>query len=813
MVDFNLFTNSMKQPLFLPVIAVICGILAGNGINSPLYLLALIPIIFVFLKWFRQHLLTLCLFLISWGNQDLYYYPNSNSDLRMIFKDNAAIVSVRGKIDGLISEKHIKSSSNKIITKFNLKCSEIFLDSANQWIKVNGKVFVIVNNSLSENYFDGQLIEAKGVIKPPSNEKIFGLFSFQKILWNKYIYYIFQIDSTNELKDISYRDNKPSLPYRFGRWASQILQQGMPDERKNSDIRQAMLFGWKGLLEEDVNDNFIRSGTMHLFAVSGSHISLLSGAIIVLLRAFCIPRIFCGIIVIPAMWFFTSVTGMQASAIRATVMLTVIVGGWMFSRPSNLLNSLFAAAILILLWQPSQLFQAGFQLSFMVVLSIALLPPLFKNIFERLIQNDPYLPKQLQPFSFKIINPVLGYTGGAIVTSLGAFVGSFPLIAYYFNMATVVSIIANLVVIPLSALCLISSLGSIATGFWWQDVAELFNWSGWFWSKSMVYFTKLFSSFNYGWFYVPKPSISFILFCYLFLISIATKIFYKPKIRIYFVAIVLIWASSLLYSFASYTNNVELNIISFKKGHSVYIDKRFSKNYLIDCGSDYDIRATIEPLVVSRGANKISNLFLTHGDAAHIRGATNLSKLYKLNNVYTTDVKYRSKYYQDTLNYFSNNFYKVTMLKSGNRIDEIEVLYPILGMENTAADDTALVLRANYFGQKILFLSDLSVKGIEYLKYISSDLSAEIVVISKYLLSSRLDNELLDLIKPKLIVIAEEGEKHDIPPALLSELKRRNILIEQVEPGFGLTILLNKQGWQIEKPQEIQMDYPQFDEL
>jgi competence protein ComEC len=133
------------------------------------------------------------------------------------------------------------------------------------------------------------------------------------------------------------------------------------------------------------------------------------------------------------MWFFTSVTGMQASAIRATVMLTVIVGGWMFSRPSNLLNSLFAAAILILLWQPSQLFQAGFQLSFMVVLSIALLPPLFKNIFERLIQNDPYLPKQLQPFSFKIINPVLGYTGGAIVTSLGAFVGSFPLIAYYFN--------------------------------------------------------------------------------------------------------------------------------------------------------------------------------------------------------------------------------------------------------------------------------------------------------------------------------------------------------------------------------------------
>ncbi len=803
----------MKQPLLLPVVGVICGILAGNWIESPLYLLTFIPVVFVFVKWFRQHLLTLCLFFTSWANQDFHYYPNPISDLRAIFKDKAAIVTVRGKIDGLLSEKYIKSSTDKISTKFNLECSEICFDKTNQWIKVNGKVLVFVNSRLSEDYFDGQFIEAKGIIKPPLKERIFGLFNYRKYLWNKYIYYIFQIDSTNELKIVSYSDNKPSLTFRFGKWATQTLRRGLPDESRDSDIRQAMMFGWKSLLKQDISDNFIRSGTMHLFAVSGSNISLLSGVIMIILRAFCVPRIICGIIIIPVMWFFTAVTGWEASAVRATVMLSIIVVGWMFSRPSNLLNSLFAAAILILLWQPSQLFQAGFQLSFMVVLSIALFLPFFERLYEWLTQNDPFLPKQLQPLSSKMVNPIIRYFGESIGVSFAGFVGSFPLIAYYFNMMTLVSIIANLIVIPISALCLISSLGSIATGFWWQGITELFNWSGWFWSKCMVYFTEYFSSFNYGWFYVTKPSTSLVLFCYFVLICLTTKIFYKPKIRVYFTVIAAFWLSSLFYEYVNYTNTVELNIISFQRGHSVYVDKRSSENCLIDCGSDYDIHSMIEPLAVSRGANKISKLFLTHGDAAHISGATNLSKLYKFNNIYITDVKYRSKYYRDALNYFSNNVCNLTMLKPGDKTGEIEALYPIQGMKNTAADDTALVLRANYFGQKILFLSDLSAKGIENLKYISRDLSAEIVVISKYSLSSRLDSELLDLIMPKLIVVVEEGEKFDISPKLFSELKQRNIIVEQVEPGFGLTILLTKHGWQIKRPQEIKMDYPQFDEL
>ena len=84
-------------------------------------------------------------------------------------------------------------------------------------------------------------------------------------------------------------------------------------------------------------------------------------------------------------WFYVALTGWPASAIRATVMLTLVIIGWVLQRPGELINSLFAAAIIILVWQPQQLFQAGFQLSFFVVLCIILTVPVLHAWGEQMI--------------------------------------------------------------------------------------------------------------------------------------------------------------------------------------------------------------------------------------------------------------------------------------------------------------------------------------------------------------------------------------------------------------------------------------------
>ena len=89
---------------------------------------------------------------------------------------------------------------------------------------------------------------------------------------------------------------------------------------------------------------------MHMFAIDGLRIALLSGMIVTLLRVMRLSRAWSGAIAIPVIWFYTAATGWESSAVRASVMMTIVLGGWALKRPSDLVNSLAAAAFLILLW-------------------------------------------------------------------------------------------------------------------------------------------------------------------------------------------------------------------------------------------------------------------------------------------------------------------------------------------------------------------------------------------------------------------------------------------------------------------------------
>ena len=113
-----------------------------------------------------------------------------------------------------------------------------------------------------------------------------------------------------------------------------------------------MTLGWKTGLTGEVSEPFMRSGTMHIFAISGLHIAFIALMIVSVLRMFAVPRSVCGLLVIPLIWIYTGITGWQASAIRSTIMTTVIVAGWSINRPSDLINSLAAAALIILAYDP-----------------------------------------------------------------------------------------------------------------------------------------------------------------------------------------------------------------------------------------------------------------------------------------------------------------------------------------------------------------------------------------------------------------------------------------------------------------------------
>ena len=245
----------------------------------------------------------------------------------------------------------------------------------------------------------------------------------------------------------SCRPTPPTPGWRWGRrmprrwrngsarWARRTLALGLPEEDEALRLMWTLALDWKAPLTESVEEPFLRAGTFHIFAVDGLRIGLLAGIGIGLLRALRMPRAVCGLLVIPVIWFYAGLTGWPASAVRAAIMMSIVIGGWAAKRPGDLTNSLFAAALVILVWDPQQLFQAGFQLSFLVVLCIGLLAlPMRRMLHARLFPPDELVPDEARP-AWRVWVEGLRRRGiDMFVMSLAAFLGGLPLAAYYFHL-------------------------------------------------------------------------------------------------------------------------------------------------------------------------------------------------------------------------------------------------------------------------------------------------------------------------------------------------------------------------------------------
>jgi competence protein ComEC len=332
------------------------------------------------------------------------------------------------------------------------------------------------------------------------------------------------------------------------------LALGLPTEDEALHLEWALTLGWKTALTEEVSEPFVQAATYHIFAVDGLRMAIVFGIFFYLFRALRVPRPVCGLALLPLIWFYTALTGWPASAIRATVMLSVVIVGWVLRRPSELINSLFAAALIILLWEPRQLFQAGFQLSFFVVLCIILILPPLRELGRRLAAPDPLLPEALRPRWRQKLRVPAEFLGDLSLTSFAAWIGSLPLVAYYFNIVTPVSTPANVLAVPLCALVLISNLASLLLAGWFPAAAQLFNHAGWGLMECIRVTSLWFTRWPAAYFYVPGPTLFTIGLYYAVLLAVLSGWAFQPKLRAWKISAlalgVCVWSWQYLQSYS-----------------------------------------------------------------------------------------------------------------------------------------------------------------------------------------------------------------------------------------------------------------------
>lgn len=215
--------------------------------------------------------------------------------------------------------------------------------------------------------------------------------------------------------------------------------------KPTADFLKAILMGDKTGLDEQTRLSFAQGGMAHMLALSGLHIGILAGFLILLMM----PIKFAGrykwgyILALVVLWLYVALTGFAYSSIRACIMTTFAFIGIVVERKNFAGNALSSACLLIMLFDPAALFDAGFQLSVVCVGAlIAFASPL-----------NPIGHRQ---------HPVLYYVCGSIIATLVATGASWVLTSYYFSQIPLMFLPTNLLLLPILPAYL--SIGTIYTG-------------------------------------------------------------------------------------------------------------------------------------------------------------------------------------------------------------------------------------------------------------------------------------------------------------------------------------------------------------
>ena len=275
------------------------------------------------------------------------------------------------------------------------------------------------------------------------------------IEWDRRIGRAFAARYSLQPSAVSYQ---PSLQERlYGRLKAAGL------EGDELAIVGALTLGYKEDLDPEVKQRFQASGAAHVLAVSGLHTGVIYGLLllIVTLGGRFKPlyeerwaRWGISLLIIGVMWFYAWLTGMTPSVVRAVLMVTIVEIARMAHRRAVSLNTIAAAAVIILLARPADLWSVSFQLSFTATAAIVLMA----SSMERFLHRQEWKSK------------ALSWVVGMIIVSLAAQIGTLPITMYNFGQVSSYFLLTNLIVLPLATILVPLGLVTMALGGCWLGV-------------------------------------------------------------------------------------------------------------------------------------------------------------------------------------------------------------------------------------------------------------------------------------------------------------------------------------------------------
>jgi competence protein ComEC len=303
----------------------------------------------------------------------------------------------------------------------------------------------------------GQRVEVEARIRPPHNYNNPGEFDYATYLSRQKIYWTATMARHTTARILPGRCGSKFQAMIFALRIAALdrIEKLYPGDTYSTAMMEATLIGEKSKLEKVWTENFRRTGTYHTLVIAGFHVSILATCLLFLLRVCQLDEIPALAITCASAWLYALVSGFNAPAARAAAGFTLYAIARFFFRRGRVLNLLSAVAIIYLLFDPEQLFDAAFQLSFLCVAAIgAFVAPLLQATSIPLaqalknpgaVEADPHLPPRAAQFRVEL--RLIAETLRGFLTPLALFL---RLLVFFYELAVISAIVQIALALPMA---------------------------------------------------------------------------------------------------------------------------------------------------------------------------------------------------------------------------------------------------------------------------------------------------------------------------------------------------------------------------
>ena len=622
------------------------------------------------------------------------------------------------------------------------------------WAEVCGRVLVTVRERADDIGF-GDLVTVQGRLRRPEPARNPGAFDYRKYLGRRGVSALLSVRKRESIQRLEKGEARSFfsgvvLPIRRSiRSTVDRNLLGAP-----AALLKGLLLGEKHALPKEVREAFNRVGVSHVLAVSGLHVGLIAGIFFFVFRLFGLTRRRATWVTVGALIVYVFVVDLRPSVVRASIMAGLFLIAFVIERDTDLWNLLGVSALIILLIWPQSLFDVGFQLSFGAVGSIALLYTPITGAIHRVFGKPAKTWMQ--------------WIVAAIAVSAAAQIGTGPFVVLYFNRLPLLSVAANLMVVP--AIGIIVTLGLLASafGFWLVPFATALNAVNWAFLSGLIGLVRALSEIPHTILVTPSPSPMFFAGYYgaIALILWSRKSLPVRKALLFLALFginVYIWKGVLR------EDRLEVVFLDVGQGDAVFLKFPNGRTMLVDGGArmpHFDAgKWVIAPFLRHKGIGKITIVAPTHSDNDHIGGLVSILEEFPVAHVLD------SGQYADS--WTDDRFYELVeekgvarhIVSAGDSLIGLGgagalVLHPVPKFVSQECDapmgrnNTSVVLRITYGGTSLLLTGDAEQEAERFFLGWRDRLPATVLKVGHHGSSGSSGRAFLHAVRPEIAILS-----------------------------------------------------------